>query len=672
MSILKLHITNGTIHHEVPYFIPRLEKDIQQRDLNDVAQDVLAKISSGTLCPADLSASYDHPTEMTLNESRLDISNRRLSLSETLHSLTESPAVNKSAKRRRLQSEIVAECEVENAELIKENKELCEKLARAESANERLLVKAQQVDNQNDLEQEVKQLKENLAAEEEKDGRIKKLEREKEALQTRLSKALDEKYQEQCNADEYKKQMREKEQKLGEQMDQNKAKDSQLMDMTFQKDIMHEQLMSLQQQLNESQMPAGNNDSTNNISIASEPPSFSKMISDTPNMMMELEVDRLKGELEQAEQRVKCLETDNQSANVKLEKQKSEVDKINGDLELANVRCSRLQETVTDLTRDKQQVVEELALIKTESTTLKLSNTEILQKFESVTIETNALIDKLQKAEDKIQSRALEIDQLTAQLSDEENRRIKAEDLIIDTNAKFETALVATTEAETKRSQAEMDKARLVDDLQLERRKRMEADKNRAQAESAVHHIELGTKDKVRILREESQLKQDELVSELETIRSQIKEVNQQNEELKERYNTALESKQTEIGQIKEESSALLNQIQIVTQQNATLKEEQKAAVELKEKQLVQIKADAQEQLQTLKEEYNTFIQCRETELTQIKTEKVTELESMRSQFQEVNQQNAELKERDNTARQVSNNFLGMIIYKLLFSSKAQ
>ena len=309
MSILKLHITNGTIHQEVPYFINRLENDIQQWDLNDVAPDVLTKISSGTLCPADLSASYDHDdaerSEMTLNESRLNIS-----LSETLHSLTGCPAVNKSEKRRRLQSEMIADCEVENAELIKENKELSEKLALAESENERLRVKAQQVDNHNDLEHEVKHLKENLAAEQEKNGQLKKLEREKEALQTRLSKALDEKYQEQCNVDELKEQIREK--------------DSQLMDG---------RLILLQKQRQESQAPADDSlntsgfNSSNNTSIASEPPSVSTIITNTPNMMMELEVERLKSELEQAQQRVKCLETGNQSANVKTQTE-STVSKI--------------------------------------------------------------------------------------------------------------------------------------------------------------------------------------------------------------------------------------------------------------------------------------------------------------------------------------------------------
>ena len=101
---------------------------------------------------------------------------------------------------------MVANGEKENEELIRVNAEQGETIARLTKENERLKVDAAKVDQLPSLRAKVRDLEEKLASESEKNERIRKLEREKEVLQSRVERALVDKNQAVFDLDDFKKQ----------------------------------------------------------------------------------------------------------------------------------------------------------------------------------------------------------------------------------------------------------------------------------------------------------------------------------------------------------------------------------------------------------------------------------------------------------------------------------
>ena len=179
--------------------------EMERRNLQQFATDLVSKLFNGTFTIS--ATNYIAPDELSQLEETLNVTNRRLSLSETLHSFSDSPAVTtRSAKKRRLHSEMVANGEKENEELIRVNAEQGETIARLTKENERLKVDAAKVDQLPSLRAKVRDLEEKLASDSEKNERIRKLEREKEVLQSRVERALVDKNQAVFDLDDFKKQ----------------------------------------------------------------------------------------------------------------------------------------------------------------------------------------------------------------------------------------------------------------------------------------------------------------------------------------------------------------------------------------------------------------------------------------------------------------------------------
>ena len=184
--------------------MPRVCSDMEQRDLSQFATALVEQLFNGTFTIS--ATSYIAPDESQLDETH-NVTNRRLSLSETLHSFSDSPAVTtRSAKKRRLHSEMVANGEKENEELIRVNAELNSQIARLTKENQRLKIDASKVDQLQGLHSKIRDLEEKLALESEKNGRIKELEREKELLLSRVERALVKKDQALFDLDDVKKQ----------------------------------------------------------------------------------------------------------------------------------------------------------------------------------------------------------------------------------------------------------------------------------------------------------------------------------------------------------------------------------------------------------------------------------------------------------------------------------
>ena len=182
-----------------------MTSEMELRNLQQFATELVGKLFDGTF--AISATNYIAPDELSQLDETHNVTNRRLSLSETLHSFSDSPAVaTRSAKKRRLQSEMVANGEKENEELIRVNAEQGQQIARLTKENERLKVDASKVDQLPSLHAKIRDLEEKLALESEKNERIKKLEREKEVLQSRVERALVEKNQAVFDLDDFKKQ----------------------------------------------------------------------------------------------------------------------------------------------------------------------------------------------------------------------------------------------------------------------------------------------------------------------------------------------------------------------------------------------------------------------------------------------------------------------------------
>ena len=532
---------------EGAHFIERFQILMQSRpNLEELITSLITKIFQGNLTLSDMV--YVAP-----NESQLDISldhsaipARRLSLSETLHSLTDSPAVTKNAKRRRLQSEQIAEGERENAELITANNELVDRVKWLERDNERLTIRLKQATDQDELETEVKRLKERLGQESDKDTRLKKLERETETLQTRLSKALEDKNAWMCNADEQKKELKQLQLLLDEQKGRGHERDGLINELTLQKEELASQLTGMQQTINDlSQYPSSNNESRHNTSIASEPPSFSKLNStDTPNLAMELEMERLKMELEEAETKTKTIESENQELAAKMNAKQAEVDQLSDELALLNTRCVRLQETADDLGNGKAMLESEFTRAKADASNSKATIAELRAQVESLNNDSQVISENLKKAESERTETKSRLDSLETQLEEEETRRIKAENMVIDSNEKLEVAINAKVEAETMSAQAESDKSALVEELKTETAKRLDADKVRVEAENKIHYVTISFKEQISTLEEdiEQQKKQIDVHNETEEmsriemtkIKQEIDLLNDRNEKITE------------------------------------------------------------------------------------------------------------------------------------------
>ena len=478
-------------------------------ELEHEAQDLIEKIIYGSLTLSDMVYAAPNDSLPAIDQS---MSTRRLSLSETLHSLTDSPAVAKNAKRRRLQSEMLLDGERENAELITANEHLNGTIKRLERENERLTIRLSQITEQDELEMEVKELKERIDQESDKNARLKKLEREKEALQTRLSNALEEKNREMCDADEWKKRVVQQRLQLAQHTSKSQERDGLVNDLTLQKEELTSQLAGMQQTINElSQYPSSNNDSRHNTSIASEPPSFSKLNStDTPNLAMEMEMERLKADLEEAEMKTKTAESEFQELTSQMCVKQAELDRLNGDLELVNARCTRLQQTADDFSSSKAILEEELTRVKADTSNIKVTNAALSVQVESLNTDSQAIIDDLKKSKYELTATISRLDSLTTQFEEEEARRIKAENMVIDMNEKFEVAINAKVKAETACAQAESEKSEHVKDLQTERTKRLDVDKRRAEAESSTHLVTIDLKKTISALTEEIEQKKEE------------------------------------------------------------------------------------------------------------------------------------------------------------------
>ena len=220
-------------------------------------------------------------------------------------------------------AKLVEENHYQIDELINQNNEMTVRLDDAECFIGRLQLKIDKLERA-DLEPQLRQLQAELITEKHKDYRIEKLVRENQSLQTQLSKVLDDTYQ-QYNIDDWEDQlklqqniMNSQKAKLDEQTRQIKSKDNQLVELTVQTEELQKQLIALQHH-NDTKLQPVSSESINNVSLESDPPTFTKLPVPS-SLMMELEVDRLKVLLEEAEDKNQTLRSHEELLEAKLKK----------------------------------------------------------------------------------------------------------------------------------------------------------------------------------------------------------------------------------------------------------------------------------------------------------------------------------------------------------------
>ena len=115
---------------------------------------------------------------------------------------------------------------------------------------------------------------------------------------------------------------------------------------------MEGQVNAFQSQLLElTQLQANESLGDSRLSLTSEPPSFSKLNNtDTPNLLMELEVDRLKVELEEAKESSKAVGEELAKSEALVSASKEQVAALQAELDAEKLRVCESQATIDRLT----------------------------------------------------------------------------------------------------------------------------------------------------------------------------------------------------------------------------------------------------------------------------------------------------------------------------------
>ena len=299
-------------------------------------------------------------------------------------------------------------------------------------------------------------------------------------------------------------------------------------------DYLEGQVNAFQHQLLElTQLQANESLGDSRLSLTSEPPSFSKLNNtDTPNLLMELEVDRLKVELGEAKESTKSISDQLAKSEAMVSESKDQIAALQAELHAEQSRSGENQATIDQLNRVNVQLEEAIGLKDKQFEALQATSAELEESAKKQSSEAEVLTSSIKSLREACNSKAAKIDDLTRKLADEKHRRSIVEIQVKEVSEKLETAQLAQNTAEKRRGKAETDHNEALDYIQAERSKRLEAENARDRVESELHQAELAAKDTLRKAKEDFEAEKSQVLVKLETSERANAALQQQNSEL--------------------------------------------------------------------------------------------------------------------------------------------